>query len=103
AVADRRVLGEDRDPLLALEVVGVHDQRANLLVLAEGVALLQKGVNERRFAVVDVGDDRHVPDVLSEIGHWTWQYTDADEDLGRKSRCRSCRPGSRAGGLGRDG
>ena len=75
AVPDRRVLGQDRDALLTLEVVRVHDQRTDLLVLAEGVALLQKRVDERRLAMVDVGDDRHVPDVMTDLGHWTWQYT----------------------------
>ncbi len=36
-VADRRGLGEDRDPLLALEIVGIHDQFADLLVGGEDV------------------------------------------------------------------
>jgi len=39
------------------------------------VALLQQGVDQRRLAVVDVGDDRHVSDVMPDLGHWTWQYT----------------------------
>ena len=74
-VADRRVLGEDGDALLALEVVRVHDQRAHLLVVAEGVALLQQGVDQRGLAVVDVGDDRHVSDVMANVGHGTPNYT----------------------------
>ena len=65
-VADRRVLGEDRDPLLALKRVGIHDQRAHLLVLPEGVALLQQRVDQRCLAVVDMGDDRQVADVVPE-------------------------------------
>jgi hypothetical protein len=31
------------------------------------VALLQKGVNQRRLPVVDVSDDRHIANVMSEI------------------------------------
>ena len=63
AVADRGVLGEDRDALLALEVDRVHDPVGDLLVGAERAGLPEHGVDERGLAVVDVGDDRHVPDV----------------------------------------
>ena len=41
AVADRRVLGEDRDALLALEVHRVHDALGDVLVLAERAGLPQ--------------------------------------------------------------
>jgi len=75
AVADGRVLGQDRDALLTLQVVAVHDQRPHILVLAERVALLQQGIDQRRLAVVDVGDDRQVSNVMPDFGHWTWQYT----------------------------
>ena len=64
-VADGRVLGQDRDPLLAFEWVRIHDQRTHLLVLPEGVALLQEGVDQRRLAMVDVGDDGQVADVVA--------------------------------------
>ena len=62
-VGDRGVLREDRDALLALEVVGVHGALLHVLVRAEGVGLTQHGVDERRLAVVDVGDDRDVAQV----------------------------------------
>ena len=62
-VRDRRVLGEDRDALLALEVVRVHGALFHVLVRAEGAGLAQHGVDERRLAVVDVGDDRDVAEV----------------------------------------
>jgi len=77
AVADGCVLGEDGDALLALEVVGVHDQRADVLVVSEGVALLEKRIDQRRLAVVDVRDDRHVADVVAQIGesHSAADYT----------------------------
>ena len=67
AIHDRRVLGQDRDAALALQVVRVHDQLADLLVLAEDVALLEQAVHQRRLAMVDVRDDRHVADVLTHV------------------------------------
>ena len=66
-VADGRVLGEDRDALLALEVHRVHHALGDVLVLAERAGLPQHRVHERGLAVVDVGDDRHVSEVF---GHW---------------------------------
>ena len=65
---DGRVLGEDRDALLALEVHRVHHALGDVLVLAEGAGLPQHRVHERGLAVVDVGHDRHVADVFS-LGH----------------------------------
>ena len=60
---DRRVLGEDRDALLALEVHRVHDPLGDLLVGPEGAGLAQQGVDERGLAVVDVRDDGDVAEV----------------------------------------
>ena len=53
-------LGEDGDAALALEVVGVHHPLGDALVLAEGAGLLQQPIDQRRLAVVDVGDDGDV-------------------------------------------
>ena len=50
---------------LPLEVVRVEDQVADGLVGAEDVALLEHAVDQRRLAVVDVGDDRDVSEVVS--------------------------------------
>ena len=69
AVADRGVLGEDRDALLALEVHRVHDALVDVLVGAEGARLPEHGVDERRLAVVDVGDDGDVAEVFARAGH----------------------------------
>jgi hypothetical protein len=60
---DRDVLGEDGDAALPLEVVGVEDPLAGELARAELAALPQQAVDERRLAVVDVGDDGDVADV----------------------------------------
>ncbi len=64
-VVDRGVLREDGDPLLALEVAGVHHplREALGLVGGERSRLVQHRVDERRLAVVDVRDDRDVAEV----------------------------------------
>ena len=68
-----RVLGEDRDPLLALEVGRVHDALVDVLVLAERAGLPEHRVDERRLPVVDVRDDRDVAKVVAaaevRLGH----------------------------------
>ena len=66
--ADRRVLGEDRDPLLALEVHRVHDALVDVAAGAKGARLPEHRVDERRLAVVDVGDDRDVAEVVTCLG-----------------------------------
>ncbi len=65
APADGRVLGQDRDALLALQVHRVHDPLVDVLVRAEGPGLPQHRVDERGLPVVDVGDDRHVAQVVA--------------------------------------
>src|SRR4029079_13933779 len=69
-VGHGRVLGQDGDALLALEIVGVHHALHYRLVGAEGPALPEHGVDEGRLAVVDVGDDGQVAHVLAagELG-----------------------------------
>jgi hypothetical protein len=61
--AHGRVLGQDRDPALALLVERVHHPLDHRLVLAEGPRLPEHRVDQGRLAVVDVGDDRHVAQV----------------------------------------
>ena len=62
-VVDRSLLGENGDPLLALQVVGVHDPLHHDLVGAEGTGLAKHGVDEGGLAVVDVGDDGQISDI----------------------------------------
>ena len=68
AVANRRVLGEDRDALLTLEIVRVHDPLVDVLVGAEGAGLPEQGVDQRGLAVVDVGNDRKIAQIRAR-GH----------------------------------
>ena len=59
-VVDGTVLGQDRDPALALERVRIHDALA--IDLARRARGVQHGVDEGGLAVVDVGDDGDVAD-----------------------------------------
>src|SRR5262249_51253139 len=65
AVRDGRVLGHDRDALLALEVDRVHDALGDRFVLAEEPRLPEHRVDQCGLAVVDMGDDRDVTNVLA--------------------------------------
>jgi hypothetical protein len=72
AVADGAVLGEDGDTALALEFVRVHDPLLDVLVRGESARLLQQLVDQRRLAVVDVGDDRDIaPGAVHGAAHCT--------------------------------
>ena len=67
-VVDGRLLGEDRDPLLALEVARVEHPVDERLVRPEGTGLPEHRVHERGLAVVDVGDDGDVAQVRADRG-----------------------------------
>ena len=59
------VLGQDGDAALALQVVGVEDAVPVELALAEQAGLAHHLIDQRRLAVVDVGDDGHVANVIT--------------------------------------
>ena len=59
---DAHRLGLDRDPALALEVHRVQQLRAHR-ARVDGVGRLEDAVGQRRLPMVDMGDDREVPDV----------------------------------------
>ena len=68
-VVDGRVLRENRDAALALELGVVHRALGDPLVGAERAALMQQRIDERRLAVVDVGDDGDVaPERVGDVG-----------------------------------
>ena len=54
---DRRLLGEDRDPLLPLKVAAIHHALNQLLVGTEGAVLAQQAIHERRLPMVNVRND----------------------------------------------
>ena len=55
--------GQDRNPTLALKVVGIHRPLGHVLAFPERARLLQQLVHKRCLAMVDMGDDRDVTQV----------------------------------------
>ena len=53
-------LGENGNAALAFEIVGIHHPFGDALVLAKRARLLQETVDQRGFAVIDVGNDGDV-------------------------------------------
>src|SRR5205085_2704131 len=68
AVLEADGLGLDRDAALALELHLV-EELVLLLAIGDRAAPLEQSVREGRLAVIDVGDDREVADVLRVGGH----------------------------------
>src|SRR5699024_469439 len=59
------VLGQDGDAAVTLDVASVHDARGDRLVVAESAALAEHGVYQGGLAVVNVGDDGHVAQIVT--------------------------------------
>ena len=104
--AHGRVLGQDGDALLPLKVARVHDPVGHLLVGAEGTGLAKHGVDQGRLAVVDVGHDGHVANVVSSL-HGGDNDRPGQRGLMpqlRRGTIRRCEaPGQRAGHRGHTG
>jgi hypothetical protein len=64
----RYVFRDDGDASLTLQVVVVEDQVVELLVLIEQLRGMNDLVHERGLAVVNVGNDGDIPDVLHTKG-----------------------------------
>ncbi len=60
AIIDRYVLGENGDTPFAFEVVVVQNQLAGFFVVSEKVALKNHLIDQRRLAVIDMGDNRNI-------------------------------------------
>src|SRR5207302_10091897 len=63
---DGRVLGQDSNAALALQLVGVHHSFNNLLVRTKRAALAQHSVHQRGLAVVHVRDDSDVANTRTQ-------------------------------------
>ena len=125
-VVDGRLLGQDRDALLALEVARVHDPVDDGLVGAERAGLAEHRVHERGLAVVHVRHDGDVAEVGADrggvlgevrgrgVGHgrillqieWDGRLSHGMPDRGQRTargilrpmaRCRQAVSGSHAG------
>jgi hypothetical protein len=64
-VPDAGVLREDGDAALFLEIVRVHHPFGDDLVVSEGAGLAKNEIHERGLAMVDVGDDGDVTEILT--------------------------------------
>ena len=62
--ADGGVLGQDGDATLPLQVVGIHDAIGRGRTLVQGSGLLQEFVHEGGLAMVHMGDDGDVAQLL---------------------------------------
>ena len=65
--AERDALRLDGDPALALQVHGIEHLRLHLAGI-EAAAFLDEAIGQRRFAVIDVGDDGEIADILHQGG-----------------------------------
>ena len=68
-VFERGVFGADGDALFFFQIHGIHQAFLGgfVLVGAEGAGLLQQAVHQSRLAMINVGDDSDVADVLHSI------------------------------------
>ena len=64
-VNDRGVLGENGDPAFAFQVEGIHDAFGDLFIAAEDPTLMQHGIKQGGLAVIDVGNDGDVADIIA--------------------------------------
>jgi hypothetical protein len=64
-VLDAGVLGENGDAALPLQVVGVHDALHHGLILPKDLGLAQHPIDQGGFAVIDVGDDGNVANIVA--------------------------------------
>ena len=60
---ERDALRLDGDPALALQIHGIQHLRLHLPGL-EAAALLDEPIGQRRFTVIDVGDDGEIADIF---------------------------------------
>ena len=66
AVLHGGVFSHDGYAALTLEVVRVHDSLDDLLIFAVNAALLEHLVNQRGFAVVNVGDNCNISELFHQ-------------------------------------
>ena len=64
-IVSRRILGQNGNATLPLQVVVIHDPVGNLLIFAKYAALLEHFVHQGRFSMVDMCDNRNIPQIIS--------------------------------------
>ena len=65
SVHDGGVLGQNGDTALALQIITIHDAVVDDLVGAENARLTEELVDQSGLAVVNVGNDRDIPEIFS--------------------------------------
>ncbi len=65
AISNCRIFCQDGDSAFAFLVIAIHNKFAYVLVLTEDMALLEQAIHQRRFAVVDVGNNGNIADVVA--------------------------------------
>jgi len=63
--ANRRVLRQNRNAAFAFQIIRIHDPIGHDGPLIECAGLLQQPVDEGRFAVIDMSDDRNIANLFS--------------------------------------
>ena len=66
-IHDRGILRQDRDAFFPFQRVTIHNTVDSVLVFTENMALFEQGIDEGRLAVVDVGDNSDVSDVITVL------------------------------------
>ena len=61
------VFSHNSDAALAFEIIGVHYAVHNLLIFSVDAGLLQQFIHESRFAVVDMGDNRYISQLIHKF------------------------------------
>ena len=56
-VSNGGILGQNCNTTLALQVIGVHDELADLLILTKDLSLFEQAVYQSSLAVIYVRDD----------------------------------------------
>ena len=68
-IMDGGVFGQDRDAAFPFQIVGIHHAVHHGLVFAVDTALLEHLIHQRRFAVVDVGNDSDISQIIANHCH----------------------------------
>ena len=68
-ILNRSVLGKDGDYTLLFNCAGVHDSFLYLLIIPEYSALSQQFIYQRCLAVIDMGNNGNVTDIVSGNFH----------------------------------
>ena len=63
-ICNRDILRQNGDTSLPFEVVVVKDQLSQLLLLSRLTRLIDHPVHQSGLAVIDVGDNSDIPDIL---------------------------------------